>query len=88
MFSKPILSRYLIVAPNPAACAKSGVPASNLSGSIAHVAELSSTTPIIPPPNSTGSNFSNKCFLPYSTPIPVGPHILCALKAKKSQFIF
>ena len=37
------------------------------------------------PPNSTGGIACNKARLPYKTPIPVGPNILCPLKERKSQ---
>ena len=39
---------------------------------------------IISPPPRKGGMVSSKACLPYSAPIPVGPHILCAENARKS----
>ena len=62
-----------------------GVPASNLAGASAHVASLKETSLIMPPPKVEGTSFRSNSFFPYNTPIPVGPHILCPEKARKSQ---
>ena len=62
-----------------------GVPASNLYGNTLYVVFSKLTCSIISPPPSAGGNLSSHSFLPYSTPKPVGPYILCALKTKKSQ---
>ena len=58
-----------------------GVPASNFWGTGAQVDSNSCTSRIISPPPSIGSIFSRVPSGPHSTPIPVGPSILCPEKA-------
>src|SRR3989344_2261401 len=78
----PILFRYLIDSAKPTAPAIFGVPASNFHGRSFHDDFSNVTLFIISPPYKKGSIFSNNSFLPYKTPIPVGPAILCQENAK------
>src|SRR5574341_125158 len=71
-------------AANLTVSAIAGVPASNLYGRLFGRNERRWTSFIIsPPPRNGGMDSSNAAF-PYNAPIPVGPHILCAEKARKS----
>src|SRR2546430_16396246 len=58
-----------------------GVPASNFQGRSFQVASLSRTRLIMSPPPRNGGIDSSSDRRAQSTPIPVGPHILCPLKA-------
>ncbi len=60
------------------------VPASNLYGIGAYVEPVIVTVSIISPPPRNGGSSSSSSRRPQSTPIPVGPHILCPVNAKKS----
>ena len=78
----PILFMYKIASFKPITSAIGGVPASNLVGMLFNsYVPSSSKYWFIPPPYCTGSIFSNKLYLPYKTPTPVGPIILWAEKA-------
>ena len=57
---------------------------SNFSGTGAQTASCSVTESIISPPVSMGGMALSRSILPHSTPMPMGPIALCALKAKKS----
>ncbi len=60
------------------------MPASNRCGGGAKVVASIVTVSIIEPPVRNGGMASSSARLPYSTPIPVGPSILCPEKAAKS----
>ena len=66
------------------ACTIGGVPASNRAGSSAGSKPAVVTWWIMLPPPRNGGIASNSSRRPYSTPTPVGPSILCPLKARKS----
>ena len=70
-----------MAAPMPIAPAMLGVPASNLCGTVAQLLSSRPTKCIISPPPWYGSIESSRSRLAQSAPIPVGPHILCPLKA-------
>ena len=61
-----------------------GVPASNRQGTSFGVNPSLRTSRIIPPPPRKGGMPSSRSPAPHSTPMPVGPSILWALKARKS----
>ena len=62
-----------------------GVPASNLYGISFQVERSRVTVRIMSPPPMNGCMVSSTSIRPQSTPTPVGPSILCAEKARKSQ---
>src|SRR3990172_6312170 len=82
--SKPISEKNFTASARPTAPPTFGVPASHLATPSAHVHLSYSTFVIIPPPNLTGSRLFNNDFLPQSTPVPIGPYILCPENAYKS----
>src|SRR5438876_1050711 len=61
-----------------------GVPPSKRYGTSFHEARPRWTSRIISPPPRRGSVASSASGLPYKTPMPVGPSILCPLNARKS----
>ena len=73
-----------MAAPSPMASAIGGVPASNFAGSSAGVKPSRRTSAIMSPPPRKGGMASSSSSRPHSTPMPVGPHILWAEKARKS----
>ena len=81
----PRRSRYATAAPSPTASAMGGVPASNFQGSSLVVNPSRRTSRIMPPPPRNGGISSSRSRRAHSTPMPVGPSILWALKARKSQ---
>src|SRR3989344_8486260 len=85
MLSMPVSCRYSTAAINPAAPAKLGVPASNFQGRSFQVDFSKVTSRIMSPPYKNGCIFSSNSFLPYTTPIPAGAHILWPEKTMKSQ---
>src|SRR5665213_1806139 len=60
------------------------VPASNFQGSSLKLVVSYETRLIMSPPVRNGGIASSSARLPYRKPIPVGPHILCPLAARKS----
>ena len=58
-----------------------GVPASNLCGGAANVVPLKRTSRIISPPPKNGGIASRCSRFAHSTPVPVGPSILCPVSA-------
>ena len=58
-----------------------GVPASNLNGSALYVVFSKLTVRIMSPPPCQGGMASSSDSRPISTPMPVGPYILCAENA-------
>ena len=73
-----------MAAVSPTASAIGGVPASKRAGGGAGRKESSFTSRIMPPPPRKGAMASSSSARPQSTPMPVGPIILCAEKAMKS----
>src|SRR5437764_735968 len=71
-------------APRPAASAIGGVPASYLCGGTAQVEPAIVTSSIISPPPRNGGSASSSEYGAHSTPIPVGPSILCPVNATAS----
>ena len=88
--SMPMPFRYFIAAIRPTPPQMLGVPASNFQGRSFQEIEqrlvivLKETSFIIAPPPWNGSISSRISCLPYKTPMPVGPSILCPEKARKS----
>ena len=76
MAFRPTPSTYSSAAPSPITSAIAWVPASNFSGRSAKVVPVVRTALIMSPPPRNGGIASSSSRRPYSTPMPVGPHIL------------
>lgn len=77
--------RYLQASARPMAPAMFWVPASNLEGgSSRDMLPFSSKREFISPPHIRGVSSLSMSYLPYITPMPVGPHILWPEKQRKS----